>query len=168
MARPKKEIDEAVVARLAKYQCTNVEIAQMVECSTDTLERRYAGILTRWRAKGKTRLRARQYRRAMKGSDSMLIHLGKQYLGQTDKTQIDLPDVLPDPIEVYARDPGLMQRGLQFERDLANASASLPVDPGPPGVSGVAVPRPPPAVGGNGNGHAHPPGHQPPDHPDSG
>ena len=168
MARPKKEIDEAVVARLAKYQCTNVEIAQMVECSTETLVKRFLGVLTRWRSVGKTRLRARQYRRAMKGSDSMLIHLGKQYLGQTDKTQIDLPDVLPDPIEVYARDPGLMQRGLQFERDLANASAALPVDPGPSRVSGVAVPPPPPSAAGNGNGHAHKPDDESGDCPTAG
>ena len=168
MARPRLQLDEATIEHLAQCQCTQAEIADAVGCSVDTLTRRFADTLTRCKAHGKTRLRARQFRRAMKGSDSMLIFLGKQYLGQSDKTTMTSLTELPDPVDAYARDPALMARGLQFERDLANATAPVPIDPGPPGVPGVEVPAPYPKPGGNGNGIAGHAPDQPPDCPSPG
>ena len=45
----------------------------------------FAEIITRGRANGKMSLRRVQWARAQAGSDTMLIWLGKQILGQRDK-----------------------------------------------------------------------------------
>ncbi len=89
MARPKLDIDATEVYSLAKLHCTNEEIAAFFGCSTDTIERRFAGQLAKGKAEGKLSLRRMQWRRAEKGSDTMLIFLGKQYLGQADKTETE-------------------------------------------------------------------------------
>ncbi len=39
---------------------------------------------------GKSLIRSKQFERAMKGSDKMLVHVGKHYLGQIDKIQQDI------------------------------------------------------------------------------
>lgn len=90
MARPLAEIDPKVVEKLASINCTMVEIAAVVGCSVDTLERRFADIIKEGRAKGRSSLRRLQWEAAQKGNTSMLIWLGKQLLGQTEKlTTID-------------------------------------------------------------------------------
>ena len=141
MGRPRLQLDADTIERLAGYQCTHKEIAAAVGCSTDTLTRRFADVLTRCRADGKTRLRARQFRRAMKGSDTMLIHLGKQYLGQSDKVKMETTEAPADPLAAYAGDPELRDRALQLERDLYDASNALdPSDAGKADVPGMGLP----------------------------
>jgi hypothetical protein len=87
MARPTKEpdVDANVMERLAAICCTMTEIAAVTGLSVDTLERRYAEPIKRGREVGKATLRREQYRLAMAGNPTMLIWLGKQLLGQTDK-----------------------------------------------------------------------------------
>lgn len=82
--RPPLEIDESLVQKLAMIMCTMEEIAAVVGCSVDTLERRFADIIKEGQSKGKTSLRRWQYQAAEKGNTSMLIWLGKQHLGQRD------------------------------------------------------------------------------------
>jgi hypothetical protein len=92
--RPKIEIDFAEVDKLCQIQCTGEEIASFFEISYDTLERRckeqfkvsFAEYIKEKSAKGKSSLRRLQWKAAMNGNVTMLIWLGKQYLGQTDKT----------------------------------------------------------------------------------
>ena len=92
--RPKIEIDFAEVDKLCQIQCTGEEIASFFGISYDTLERRckeqfkvsLAEYIKEKSAKGKSSLRRLQWKAAMNGSVTMLIWLGKQYLGQTDKT----------------------------------------------------------------------------------
>lgn len=86
MARPPLEIDEETVEKLAAIHCTMKEIAAVVGCSVDTLERRFADTVKKGRDKGKTSLKRWQWKAAEKGNVSMLIWLGKQYLDQKDKT----------------------------------------------------------------------------------
>ena len=64
---------------------TNVEIAEFLGCSVDVLERRFADVLRKKRVSMRLRLRRAQLRLAMEGNVTMLIWLGKQYLGQTDR-----------------------------------------------------------------------------------
>ncbi len=90
MARPRLEISAAQVLKLAKLHCTNLEIAEFFGCSVDTLTLRFADILTKGRAEGKQKLRRLQWRSAEKGNAIMQIWLGKQYLDQKDKQEIDL------------------------------------------------------------------------------
>ena len=88
MARPKKhDIDTDKVEQLAGFGCTNTEIASFFGCSTDLIEKSYSEFLTKGRDKGKIRLRQLQWRAAERGNTSMLIWLGKQVLGQSEKTE---------------------------------------------------------------------------------
>ncbi len=89
MARPQLEIDEKDVLKLASMGCTMIEIAAFCDCSVDTIERRFADIVAKGKENGKTSLRRLQWQAAQKGNVVMLIWLGKQYLGQKDKQEID-------------------------------------------------------------------------------
>jgi len=87
MARPRLNIDPALIEKLAHIQCTMEEMAFVCGCSVDTLERRYADIIKKQRNTGKTSLRRWQWEAASKGNTALLIWLGKQCLGQSDKVE---------------------------------------------------------------------------------
>ena len=90
MARPKKHnLDTEKVEQLAGFGCTNTEIASFFGCSENTIRRSYGEYLTKGRDKGKIRLRQLQWRAAERGNVSMMIWLGKQVLGQTDKSEVE-------------------------------------------------------------------------------
>ena len=66
------------------------KIAQIIETSLDTLLNKnnkelFRSSIERGRAQGKQSLRRMQHQVAMKGNVKMLIWLGKQVLGQTEK-----------------------------------------------------------------------------------
>jgi hypothetical protein len=85
VGRRRKAIDPEQVLKLGRLGCTNAEIADILGCSDDTLERRFAGELASARASRKMSLRrAQTYRAVRDRSDTMLIHLGKHELGQND------------------------------------------------------------------------------------
>ncbi len=84
MARPRKEIDEELLYKLAVIHCTMQEMVDIIGVSEDTLKRRYAGIIAKGKAEGKQRLRRKQVEVAMSGNAVMLIWLGKNLLGQSD------------------------------------------------------------------------------------
>jgi hypothetical protein len=85
MARPKKyTIDIKQVENLAKYGCTNIEIAQFFGCSADLIEKSYSEFTTKGRATQKLRLRQLQWKSAESGNVTMQIWLGKQILGQAE------------------------------------------------------------------------------------
>lgn len=85
--RPKLVFDAATVGRLASIDCTMSEIAAVLGCSVDTLERNYAEVIRAGREKGTASLKRKQVEVAMKGNTMMLIWLGKQRLGQREKTE---------------------------------------------------------------------------------
>lgn len=91
MPRHKLPIDADQVEKLAAIMCTMKEIASVVKCSVDTLERRFADIIEKGRDRGKMSLKRKQYEVAMSGNVSMLIWLGKQHLGQKDKSPEEIP-----------------------------------------------------------------------------
>lgn len=88
VGRPRLDIDEDQVYKLAKVGCTNTEIASIVECSEDTIERNFAGIVKKGREEMKASLRRMQIMGAQEGNATMLVWLGKQYLGQSDKQEV--------------------------------------------------------------------------------
>jgi len=90
MARPLKDIEPWQVYKCARIGCTNVEIAVILGCSEDTLTRRFADVLRKGRQKMNMSLRRMQYRAACAGDRTILIWLGKQYLGQRDKQEIEV------------------------------------------------------------------------------
>ena len=95
--RPKKEVDWDQFDKLCAMQCPIREIASWFEMTTDTLEARiretfdcsFSDIFEEKRGKGKISVRRKQYEVAMSGNVTLLIWLGKQWLGQTDKQEIE-------------------------------------------------------------------------------
>ena len=72
--RPKKHnLDKDKVEQLASFGCTNGEISSFFGCSDTTLTRNYGENLTKGRDKGNV---------------TMLIWLGKQVLGQVEKSEV--------------------------------------------------------------------------------
>ena len=83
MARPQKAICPKQVLELAKMFCTKTEMAAVLDCSVDTLDRRFADIMAKGKDTGRMKLRKSQLKLAEKNA-TMSIWLGKQYLGQRD------------------------------------------------------------------------------------
>ena len=87
MGRPKLNIDPKLVQDLAALGCKTSEIAVVVGCSPDTLDGRFSAELAKGRENLKISLRRWQLEAAKKGNVAMLIWLGKQMLGQTEKIE---------------------------------------------------------------------------------
>lgn len=92
MARPLLPINKSEFEKLCHIQCTKAEISGWFDCSDSTLERwckktykaSFDVVFDQKRQNGCISLRRKQYQEAMKGNITMLIWLGKQYLGQSD------------------------------------------------------------------------------------
>jgi hypothetical protein len=97
MGRPPIEIDANQVYELAKIGCRIQEIADFFGCSHDTIERRFALELDKGRADLKMSLRQWQLQAAKGGNVVMQIWLGKQLLGQLDRSQLDI-NKIPDEV----------------------------------------------------------------------
>ena len=112
MGRPKKNIDWNVVSGLCRIQCTQQEIASVLDISEDTLVRRikskykltFAEYYKKESSSGRISLRRAQFARAMgtkdrngnyknDGSVPMLIWLGKQYLNQAESPTQDVDEL---------------------------------------------------------------------------
>jgi len=87
---PPKEHDEKLIYELASILCTLPDMARIIGCSVDTLERRYMDIIEKGRSEGNCSLRRKQVQVAMEGNPSMLIWLGKNRLGQREP--VNLPE----------------------------------------------------------------------------
>ena len=86
--RPKKDIDPAQVRQLAAINCSYEEIAGVVKCDPSTLTRRFSQAIKDGREEGKASLKRAQWKKAVvDGNPTMLIWLGKQYLGQRDESR---------------------------------------------------------------------------------
>lgn len=86
------EQGKLVVEKLASYMCTDEEIASLLGVSVDVLTNKknnetFTECKKRGFESGKASLRRKQFEVAMKGNTTMLVWLGKQYLGQTDKVE---------------------------------------------------------------------------------
>ena len=103
MSRPELEIDSKLVEDLAAIFCTMKEIAAIVGCSVDTLERRFADNIDKGRQRGKTTLRRKQFESAISGNVVMLIWLGKQILDQQERTHISLEKISDDILVAEAQ-----------------------------------------------------------------
>lgn len=97
MGRPPLDIDAEQVLKLAQLGCKNNEIADYFGCSPDTIEKRFAAELVKGRSEVRMSLRRWQLEAAKRGQIAMLIWLGKQMLGQQDRTILELAKV-PDDV----------------------------------------------------------------------
>jgi len=100
VARPAYEVDYRTLEKLCQIQCTKEECAAVLGVDADTLHAAlkrdgYGGFSEYFNQKsafGKASLRRSQYQAAEKGNPTMLIWLGKQWLGQSDqiRQEVDL------------------------------------------------------------------------------
>jgi hypothetical protein len=88
MGRPPKDIDAELVRKLAKIGSTQKDIAEFFDCSQSVISERFRSDSQLGSAESKISLRRMQWKAARAGSVPMLIHLGKVYLGQSDKLQV--------------------------------------------------------------------------------
>lgn len=94
IGRPRIEVSLETIERAASIGCTSNEIAALLDIAPSTLflkmtqDPEIQDAIDRGRDKGKATLRRNQWQKAMAGSDTMLIWLGKQILGQRDQTAI--------------------------------------------------------------------------------
>lgn len=84
VGRPKIELDEDLLLKLATIHCTMKEMVDIMGCSEDTLKNNFSGIIDKGKAQGKMRLRRKQMEVALEGNPTLLIFLGKAMLGQSD------------------------------------------------------------------------------------
>lgn len=97
MGRKQIPIPKEHFESLCGIQCTLSEIASFFKCSEDTIERwckreygmNFAEVYKIYSVSGKISLRRWQFKMAEKNV-TMAIFLGKQYLGQTDKTETEV------------------------------------------------------------------------------
>ena len=95
--RPSISIDKKLFETLCGLQCTRDEIANCLKCCKDTLEKwckaeygkTFSLVFNEKRAGGKVSLRRMQWKLAEK-SPAMAIFLGKNYLGQSDRQDLEL------------------------------------------------------------------------------
>lgn len=85
--RPPLAISAKTVEELAALGCNPEEIAGVLGCSRDTIDRNFAEHVAIGRMRLAKKLRERQIDIAMNGSVPLLIWLGKQYLGQKEKSE---------------------------------------------------------------------------------
>jgi len=95
-----KEIDYKALSSLCKIQCTGEECAAILEMDYETLNIRlgqegeggFQDYFKKHSSSGKASLRRRQIAVAMDGNPTMLVWMGKQHLGQTDKSDFSSSD----------------------------------------------------------------------------
>lgn len=84
------EFDYDQIRKLARFMFTDEELAVALGCTRKTIQRRrqddpeFVQAIQEGHADGKKSLRAAQLSAAMKGNTTMLVWLGKQYLGQKE------------------------------------------------------------------------------------
>ena len=83
--RPKIQLDCDQIRRLAELQCSRGEIAYVMKCSVDTLDRHHKEDINQVKAQGKIKLRRAMYRNAVEKDNAVMqIWLSKNYLGFQD------------------------------------------------------------------------------------
>ena len=93
VGRPKFVIDYALISQLAMMHCTDSEIAHLCGmtpegfCKRKKSDTELVQVLEKGRDEGKASLRRLQWKQAQSGDKTMLIWLGKQLLGQSDKRE---------------------------------------------------------------------------------
>ena len=103
MGRPRKEFDKKTFENLCAIQSTITEICAVFECDDMTLNnwclREYGATFSKVfrekRCKGFISLRRAQFQKAIEEKNTaMLIFLGKNWLGQSDRQEVKLDSPL--------------------------------------------------------------------------
>ena len=102
--RPCKEFDKRTFENLCAIQSTITEICAVFECDSKTLEKwcrreygkNFSQVFREKRCRGFISLRRAQFQKAIEDKNTaMLIFLGKNWLGQSDRQEVKLDSPLP-------------------------------------------------------------------------
>ena len=102
--RPLFEVDYKKLENLCAIFCTGKECASVLGCHYDTLAKKvkektalsFPDYFKRNSAPGRVSLREKQFEAAHDGNVTMMIWLGKQILGQKDKSYNEIEDKTPE------------------------------------------------------------------------
>lgn len=97
MARPKANIDWGIVDEYLRAHCEGTGIAGILGIHPNTLylaceekhKMSFSDYSAQKRGEGKELLRAKMFTQAMGGDKTMQIWLSKQYLGMSDKQEVE-------------------------------------------------------------------------------
>jgi len=84
------DIPPEKVKMLASFGCTYIEIGKYFGCSEKVIRERFRTEYEQGKEEMKLSLRQLQWKHAGQGNTALLIFLGKNYLNQTDKSQVDM------------------------------------------------------------------------------
>ena len=102
------------IQMLASFGCSIIEIAKYFQMDESTVRKKYREALETGRESLKVKLRQLQWDHAARGNTALLIWLGKQYLGQTDKQEVDHNHQMKDLLkEVGYEDNPRLEQGEQ-------------------------------------------------------
>ena len=98
--RPRKELTDAKFEQLkamVQIQCTAAECCNILDMDDNTLDRRlkergeggFGDFFKKHGDEGKASLRRAQWKAAIAGQPTMLVWMGKQMLGQSDKATVE-------------------------------------------------------------------------------
>jgi len=91
--RPKLELDEEQVYKLASLNVTVKDMADVLGCSKSALENNYLDVIDQGRANLRASILRKQYEVGITDKNvTMLIWMGKQHLGQADKKAVEIDD----------------------------------------------------------------------------
>ena len=95
----KHDIPAEKVKMLASFGCSYIEIGKYFGCSEGVIRKRFKVEYEQGREEMKLSLRQLQWKNAQQGNTALLIFLGKNYLQQTDKSQVDMTGNLETVLE---------------------------------------------------------------------
>ncbi len=128
--RPRLNIDPRIVRRAASVHCTDEEIATLCGCSVDTLTAQFSDLIKELRQNTRESIRKSQIKRALAGSDTMLIWLGKILLHQKEYVTMEHSGPDGKPIQTQTSINIVSQETLNrlgVNEQLAFAGAGLAV-----------------------------------------
>lgn len=96
-------VDRGIIRRLAQIGCTLQEIAEVFDTTPATIKSKFGKEINVGVAHRKMSLRHQQHLLAMAGDRQMLIWLGKQELGQKERSELTGPDNGPIQINLIDR-----------------------------------------------------------------
>jgi len=149
--RPRKVISAAEVQKMAAIGCTQEEIAKVKGVSATTIMRNYGDAYEKGFATMQMSLRRRQMRAALAGSNTMMIWLGKQYLGQRDKAEMTgkdgaslVPGTIVFTMPRNGRDTAVPAAKAPPAETLSKPMVPPPIPPPPPTVEPTSLISPAP------------------------
>lgn len=101
VGRPEKEFDWKVLDSILQFGANLIDCSELLDVSDDTIQRKirseHGCTFSEYRTKKMGRMRVKllqkQYEMAQNGNVALLIWLGKQHLGQTDKVVQEIQEV---------------------------------------------------------------------------